>query len=163
MTDSGMMYLWGGTIFVLLYIPLIFVLMEFSLDKKKREVDGVLRVKKNGFVIYYFYKSYFCHHTQQNPKNLCDLFWGLFFGLLVNSFVLFVLYLFSFYFFPVLVTESDWWLVIKVVLGIILAVVIVVGVAAGAVLFSEGKFMPATKDWLVAKKKKICPMVKLVD
>ena len=162
MSDQGMVYLWGLVIFVLLSFLLTFVLMEFSLDKKKKEKDGTLRVKKNGFVIRFVYKTFLSIPFSHNPKNLCQLFWGIFFGFLGNCLIFLCVWGAGSLLIEIFKTVPIFH-ILKPFFGTVVMIAVVFMVVFLFIYISSVDFMPATKEWLKAKKKKICPIVKLVN
>ena len=66
----------SAIVFFLAYSVLIFVLMEFSIDRSKDYSDGMMHVKINGWVIKFLYRSN-CIGGRKYPKNLCQLYWGI--------------------------------------------------------------------------------------
>lgn len=72
--------LFGLGVHSFLIVP---ILMEISVDRKqRRELTGELRIKKNGFVIKNFYQNNVGkkEHLMDIPHNICQLYWGIFFG-----------------------------------------------------------------------------------
>lgn len=64
-------------IITLVYSLLIFVIMELVIDSKGP--DGILRLKKDGFIILFLFKGNLLRNEgyKQYPNNICQLYWGL--------------------------------------------------------------------------------------
>lgn len=71
----------GLLIYSFIVVP---VFMELALDKQKKTEDGRLRIKKNGFVIRFFYRNNIFREKKDKyfPKNTCQLYKGICIGIL---------------------------------------------------------------------------------
>ncbi len=177
MHDYWTLLLTGGTVAIAIHIILTFFFMELALDKRKREYDGTLRVKK-GKILRFFY-SLPCVMLDKNPKNICQLFWGIFFGLIADYILIVTIFVFTIYvIFPFgqhlsekATIEGSYWPVLKPFVGFvgfIGAILFFLGIFFFSVylltdVISSDKFMPGTKEWFKNKKEEHCSLIKLVD
>ena len=75
-------FLIGFLVYSFVVVP---VFMELSLDRPKKTKDGRLCIKRNGFVIRFFYGMNIARKMRDNdfrfPKNTCHLYRGVYIGI----------------------------------------------------------------------------------
>lgn len=76
------------------YILLVCILAEMSLGRPKIK-DGILQVRRDSFVISKIYKGNIDNEDKKYPRDICQLFWGIFWGVPLLC-LIFVSYIFCF-------------------------------------------------------------------
>lgn len=104
-TIVGYEKIWYLLFALLGYSLLVFALMELAI---KRDENGNLRARKNNFILKYFFYENLWEALAKNeytiPKNICNLYWGIFWGLAImfpfqlfmNSLLIIILTFFAF-------------------------------------------------------------------
>ena len=157
------MLLWGLITFSLVGGLVSFVLMELSLDKTKRETDGTIRVKRKGFVIRFVYNSFLSRLDFKFPNNWCQLYWGIYFGLIVDVLIILaVLFVLMFLFVMAVEAVKNPTVFLKIVGKFCVAFGVVGFIFCIARIVAKTLAMPVIQD-LMAKTKGLCPPVKLVE
>ncbi len=81
MDELRFLFSWNVLIFLIVLGLISFFLMEFSLDKEKREEDGTLRIKRKCFVVRFI-------SFPKEPKNLGQFFVSIYVGMLFEYLVI---------------------------------------------------------------------------
>ncbi len=87
--ETLLMYAWLSLILLLCYSLFTLFVMEFAVDYSQPKThDGELRIKTKGFVVKEIYKGNIWRHTSIVPKNICQLFRGIFTGMIWFTFAM---------------------------------------------------------------------------
>ncbi len=81
--ETFLMYVWGSLIVLLCHLILTFIVMEFAVDYSQPKTPvGELRINTKGFIIKKIYKGNIWRNRPLIPKNICQLFRGVFTGII---------------------------------------------------------------------------------